>query len=158
MGREIERKFLVSSDAWRHQALPVPYAQGYLCRGTGGTVRVRIAGSEAFLTIKGAVSGISRAEFEYPLPLADAQELLALCPDSLIRKSRTHLLYEGHLWEIDQFEGANAGLIVAEIELTDPEESFLIPPWLGKEVSGDPRYFNSNLTIHPFSAWGNDPT
>jgi CYTH domain-containing protein len=153
MGREIERKFLVSSDAWRHQTTPVPYAQGYLCRGTGRTVRVRIAGQEAFLTIKGPVSGISRAEFEYPLPLSDAQELLTLCPDALIRKSRSHLLHEGHLWEIDQFEGANAGLIVAEIELKDPEEVFSMPSWLGKEVSGDPRYYNSNLTIHPFSTW-----
>jgi len=156
MGLEIERKFLVKGDAWRAQAAPVPYAQGYISRGTGHTVRIRIAGDEAFLTIKGPVLGISRSEFEYPIPLTDAQELLQLCEGPIIEKNRTKVFDSGHLWEIDEFGGANSGLIVAEVELTTANEEVSLPSWIGKEVTNDPRYYNSNLTVHPFSSWCNE--
>jgi CYTH domain-containing protein len=120
-------------------------------------VRIRIAGDEAFLTIKGPVSGISRAEFEYPIPLEDARHLLKLCEGPIIQKHRFAILHQGHCWEVDEFEGANSGLIVAEIELKNPEETVPHPDWLGKEVTGDPRYYNSNLTNHPYSQWRDDP-
>jgi adenylate cyclase len=153
MGIEIERKFLVINDQWRDAASATHFAQGYITRGTGRTVRVRIAGAEAFLTIKGPVSGISRSEYEYPIPLEDAQGMLSLCEGPIIEKIRFKFSHEGHLWEIDEFLGENAGLIVAEVELSHPEEEVLLPDWIGKEVTGDPRYYNSNLTIHPFRAW-----
>ena len=156
MGTEIERKFLTSSDMWRQDAIGIPYAQGYISRETGRTVRIRIAGEHAFLTIKGPVSGISRAEFEYPIPWDDAQELLQLCGGPIIQKQRFHIPYQGHLWEVDLFEGENSGLIVAEVELSHSDENVSLPPWVGKEVTGDPRYYNSNLTVHPFCKWGAD--
>ncbi len=153
MGMEIERKFLTASDSWRHGATGIPYAQGYLCRGTGRTVRVRVAGEKAFITIKGPVQGISRAEFEYPIPVSDAQELFALCEKPVIQKVRFTIFDEGHFWEIDEFEGENSGLIVAEIELISEEASFSLPSWVGREVTGDPRFYNSNLIVSPFCSW-----
>ena len=153
MGTEIERKFLVSSDAWRHGVSGVPYSQGYISRGSGRTVRIRIAGNESFITIKGPVSGISRAEFEYPIPLEDARQLLSLCEGPIIQKQRFHIRHEGALWEVDEFEGANSGLVIAEIELKHPDEEVSLPGWIGKEVSGDSRYYNSNLTHHPYNQW-----
>jgi CYTH domain-containing protein len=117
------------------------------------TVRVRIADSQAFLTIKGPNEGIRRQEFEYPIPLADADALLALCEGPLIEKHRHRVVHGGLLWEIDEFHGANAGLVVAEVELPSVEHPFEAPPWLGREVSHDPRYFNSSLSRHPFSTW-----
>lgn len=153
MGMEIERKFLLAGDSWRHEACGVPYVQGYISRGAGRTVRVRIAGEEAFLTIKGPVSGISRAEFEYLIPVEDARQLLTLCEGPLIEKTRFRILESGHLWEIDEFHGANDGLLVAEVELSQPDEAVLIPSWIGSEVTGDPRYYNSNLTLHPYCEW-----
>ena len=152
MGVEIERKFLVVGDDWR-AAPAVPYAQGYLNRDKQRTVRVRIVQDQAWLTVKGANSGATRAEFEYAIPLADAQQLLALCDGPLVRKQRRVVAHAGATWEIDEFEGDNAGLVVAEIELPSEDAPFEPPPWLGSEVTHDPRYFNSSLATAPFSTW-----
>ena len=153
MAIEIERKFLVRGDGWRN-APAVYYSQGYLNRAKERTVRVRIAGDEAFLTIKGASSGASRAEFEYSILLQDARELLALCEQPLIEKYRRKILYEGYVWEVDEFLGANEGLVVAEIELPSEKAAFAKPGWVGEEVTSDPRYFNSALSSHPWQRWG----
>ena len=152
MGIEIERKFLVVGGGWRH-APAVPYAQGYLNRDKQRTVRVRIAQAQAWLTVKGASVGATRAEFEYPIPVADAEQLLALCDGPLVRKLRRVVEHAGATWEIDEFQGDNAGLVVAEIELASEDESFEAPPWLGLEVTHDARYFNSNLAMAPYSTW-----
>lgn len=155
MGVEIERKFLLRSDAWRQLAdAGSEYRQGYLHSDTSMVVRVRVADNAAWLTIKADAGGIVRREFEYPIPVADANDLLInLCRQPLIEKRRHRLEHAGHLWEIDVFHGANAGLVLAEIELTSPDESFVRPPWLAEEVSSDPRYFNAYLSQHPFSEW-----
>lgn len=153
MATEIERKFLVNSDAWRDGQPGVLLQQGYLSRDPDRTVRVRVAGDAAFLTIKGRSEGISRVEFEYPVPVEDARALLALCLPPLIEKRRHEVRHGGHVWEIDEFLGANAGLIVAELELPAEDTAFEHPSWLGREVSDDPRYYNSNLSQVPFSAW-----
>lgn len=153
MGVEIERKFLVKSEDWRTLGTPVCYSQGYLVADGKRTVRVRVAGQKGFLTIKGGVQGITRKEFEYPVPLNDALEMLHLSETSVIEKYRTKILFEGKIWEVDEFEGRNKGLIIAEIELTAEEETFLVPPWIGEEVTGDFRYFNAYLSIHPFQSW-----
>jgi CYTH domain-containing protein len=157
MGVEIERKFLIADRALEEvRSLDdkgVLYAQGYLSRGTGRTVRVRIAGSEAFLTVKGPVTGISRAEFEYEIPIHDARQMLMLCDGPVIEKIRRRIPHCGHVWEVDEFMGENEGLTVAEVELAAADESIEIPSWIGKEVTGDPRYYNSNLTVHPYQLW-----
>jgi adenylate cyclase len=153
MALEIERKFLVRDCSWRGDSPGVPLAQGYLAQHNGKTVRVRIAGNEAFLTIKGASLGLSRLEFEYPIPVADAREMLTLCEGGLIDKTRHCIPHGDHLWEIDVFHGENEGLIVAEIELDHPEEAFQRPSWLGAEVSHDLRYSNVQLTRNPFRSW-----
>lgn len=150
MAVEIERKFLVQGDSWR-EAPAVYYSQGYLSRAKERTVRVRIAGEEAFLTIKGISAGASRAEFEYPIPLWDARELLALCEQPLIEKYRRKILYEGFVWEVDEFLGENQGLVVAEIELPAEDTQFEKPEWAGREVTEDSRYFNSNLSLNPYT-------
>lgn len=152
MGIEIERKFLVIGDSWR-TAPAVFYSQGYLNRDKGRTVRVRIAGEEAFLTIKGISQGARRAEFEYPIPLWDARELLALCEQPLVEKYRRKILHEGFVWEVDEFVGDNLGLVVAEIELPTEDTQFALPDWVGAEVTEDSRYFNSNLSQTPYSTW-----
>ncbi|MET0519178.1 MAG: CYTH domain-containing protein [Burkholderiaceae bacterium] len=156
MGVEIERKFLVVGEAWR-QGRPDKLRQGYLNRDKQRTVRVRIAGAagaeQAWLTIKGESAGATRAEFEYPLPLADARQLLALCDGPLIEKRRYRLLQGQSVWEVDEFLGDNAGLVVAEIELDSADQAFERPDWLGEEVTEDPRYFNSSLASHPFKQW-----
>ena len=152
MPTEIERKFLVTGTAWR-QPNPTRLSQGYLNRDRERTVRVRVAGAQAFLTIKGATLGISRAEFEYAIPVADAEQLLRLCDGPLIEKARHVLVHAGTTWEVDEFFGDNAGLVVAEVELADEHQSFSRPAWLGQEVSEDPRYFNSNLASHPYAIW-----
>ena len=152
MAIEIERKFLVVGDDWR-QAPAVPYAQGYLNRDKQRTVRVRIVQGQAWLTIKGASSGATRAEFEYPIPVADAEQLLALCDGPLVRKLRRVIVHAGATWEVDEFQGDNAGLVVAEIELASEDEAFEPPPWLGAEVTHDARYFNSSLAAAPYSTW-----
>ena len=150
---EIERKFLLKSQEWRALGIPIHYAQGYLVADGERTVRVRIAGEKGYLTIKGKSNGISRKEFEYPVPVEDAQELIQLCPLSVIEKYRTRVLFEGKVWEVDEFEGENKGLILAEIELVSEDETFIVPPWIGEEVTGDIRYYNSRLAIHPFRSW-----
>lgn len=155
MAVEIERKFLVVGDSWRALGVGVPYRQGYLLSGGGITVRVRIAGDTGYLTIKGTSSGISRAEFEYAIPLSDATEMLdTLCERPLIEKVRHRIPWQGLLWEVDEFAGANQGLIMAEVELSDPNQIVQLPDWIGEEVSNDPRYFNSYLAKHPYREWG----
>lgn len=152
MGVEIERKFLVRGEGWR-TANGTLMAQGYLCRGRERTVRVRIAGDEAFLTIKGPGDGAARLEFEYAIPVEDARELMTLCERPLIEKTRHRHHDGGHTWEVDEFHGDNAGLVIAEIELDTENEPFTRPPWLGQEVTGDPRYYNANLVTRPYSTW-----
>ncbi len=154
MGIEIERKFLTASDAWRAGAQGRRYRQGYLAADPGCTVRVRVVDDEAWLTIKGPTQGLSRSEFEYPIPVADAVDLLAsLCQQPVIDKTRYRIVHGHHVWEIDEFHGANAGLVIAEIELASESEAFARPAWLGAEVSADPRYFNSNLARSPYRDW-----
>lgn len=152
MPTEIERKFLVIADDWR-QASGTRICQGYLSRDKNRTVRVRISGEHAFLTIKGANQGASRLEFDYAIPVADAEQLLSLCEGPVIKKTRHIVLYEGFTWEVDEFLGDNAGLVVAEIELESENQAFPLPAWIGLEVTNDPRYYNSNLTMRPFSQW-----
>ncbi|TDM08408.1 MAG: adenylate cyclase [Ideonella sp. MAG2] len=152
MALEIERKFLVVGEAWR-QGTGVRYAQGYLNRDKQRTVRVRVAGEAAFLTIKGLTQGATRAEFEYPLPMADALALLPLCEGPLIEKTRYVLRVGGTTWEVDEFHGDNAPLVVAEVELPSEDAAFERPDWLGDEVTHDVRYFNANLSVRPFSQW-----
>ena len=156
MPMEIERKFLVTSDAWRaHARDALGFRQGYLPGLETASVRVRVSGDRAWLNIKSATLAVTRREYEYEIPLADAQDMLeVLCERPLIEKTRHHVPHGGHLWEVDVFEGDNAGLVVAELELGSPEEAFERPPWLGEEVSHDPRYYNVSLIRHPFRAWG----
>lgn len=153
MGREIERKFRVVSDGWLDGSAGVRMSQGYLAKGDGRTVRVRIAGADAWLTVKGPTSGISRAEFEYPIPVSDALEMLLLCGPGIIDKTRHRIPHAGKIWEVDVFHGDNDGLIVAEIELLDEAECPELPSWVGDEVSRDFRYSNSRLSEHPYRCW-----
>jgi adenylate cyclase len=148
---EIERKFLVRGDGWRPGPAGVLQRQGYLSV-EDPTVRVRIEGERATLTVKGAQAGLSRPEFEYEIPLADAGELLRLCPFA-VEKTRYVREFGGRRWEIDVFHGPNEGLVVAEIELEREDESFALPLWLGAEVSRDPRYRVSSLARNPFGGW-----
>jgi adenylate cyclase len=157
MGVEIERKFLVVGDEWR-LAPGTRLSQGYLNRDKERTVRVRLAGDTAFLTIKGVSTGASRAEFEYEIPTADGEALLALCEKPLIEKIRRVAEVDGATWEVDEFLGENAGLVVAEIELASEDQPFTRPAWIGAEVTDDARYFNSSLAAHPFSNWSKSPT
>jgi len=152
MALEIERKFLVRTDAWR-SGTGVRYTQGYLNRDKLRTVRVRVAGDAGFLTVKGRSQGATRLEFEYPVPLADAQAMLALCEGPLIDKTRHTLVHAGQVWEVDEFHGDNAGLVVAEIELASEDQPFERPDWLGEEVTLDARYFNSALSERPYRSW-----
>lgn len=152
MGVEIERKFLVRGDDWR-QGEGRYLCQAYLNRDPARTVRVRIDGEQAFLTIKGRSVGATRSEFEYAIPVADARALLALADGPAVEKRR-HLVPMGELvWEVDEFLGANAPLVVAEIELPREDQPFERPAWVGEEVTQDPRYFNSALAARPFSTW-----
>ncbi|MEO0704992.1 MAG: CYTH domain-containing protein [Cyanobacteria bacterium J06649_5] len=155
MAKEIERKFLVADDSWRKGATGKPYCQGYIATAQADqSVRVRIAGERGYLTIKGPPQGLTRAEFEYEIPLGDAQAMLeTLCQRPFIEKVRYRLPIGEVVWEIDEFEGANAGLIVAEIELQSEEQPFERPDWLGEEVSGQTRYYNSALVKQPYSEW-----
>lgn len=152
--KEIERKFLVINDNWREGLVGTDYRQGYLTDGsTPATCRVRIAGDRGFLTIKGPPTGISRDEFEYEIPHTDATSLLVLCTGGIIEKQRYLLPWHGLIWEIDVFYGANAGLVVAEIELQNEAQAFPHPEWLGDEVSSDPRYTNAALARVPYTHW-----
>lgn len=153
MAAEIERKFLVANDSWRDGSPGVRIAQGYLSLDPDRTVRVRLAGENAWITIKGRTQGITRAEFEYAIPPEEARDLLQLCLPSVIDKTRYEVRHGGHVWEIDVFHGENDGLIVAEVELADESESPEMPGWAGTEVSDEVRYFNSHLARHPFAQW-----
>ena len=155
MATEIERKFLVTGDFSRQVTSAQRIVQGYICSQPGRTVRVRIRGEEGFLTIKGASDekGLSRYEFEQKIPLADAEELLKLCEPGAIDKMRNLVPAGKHTREIDVFQGENEGLILAEIELASEDEPFERPDWIGQEVSGDRRYYNSMLTKHPYKQW-----
>ena len=166
MGIEIERKFLVAGDGWRGAAHKVvPMAQGYLndlaamdAAGDGrgamkASVRVRIAGDAAFLNLKSREPGHTRQEFDYPVPVDDARALLALCIGGLIDKRRHYVDVQGHLWEVDEFLGDNAGLVVAEIELVSADEAFVRPEWSGREVTDSQRYYNLALATRPYSQW-----
>lgn len=154
MAKEIERKFLVADDSWRINHAGKPYRQGYLSTAKERTVRVRTAGEKAFLTVKGPNSGAARSEYEYQIPLADANEMLDhLCERPLIEKTRYRIPYENLVWELDEFSGENRGLVVAEIELKDENQRFSCPPWLGREVTDDPRFYNVNLVSNPYSKW-----
>ncbi len=153
---EIERKFLVHRHLWRADpATGTRYRQGYLAGDPACTVRVRLAGDRGFLTVKGAPRGIERLEFEYPIPGADAEAMLAaLCRGPLIEKTRYRVPFRGRVWEVDVFEGDNAPLILAEVELPSADAEVALPPWAGREVSGDARYYNANLARRPFRDWG----
>ena len=155
MATEIERKFLLRNAGWRAAVeRSVPMRQGYLSSDARSSVRLRIAADQAFLNIKSGTFGIQRSEYEYPIPRADAEEMLdRLCEKPLLEKTRHYLHFGGHLWEIDEFAGDNAGLIVAEVELSHPDEAVALPDWLGTEVSHDLRYYNSQLARHPYRNW-----
>lgn len=154
MGFEIERKFLVTGTAWKGPAEGVFTRQGYLSSAADRTVRVRIAGNEGFLTVKGKSQGLSRAEFEYAIPVEDAAAMLeGLCEKPLIEKTRYRVPFGARIWEVDEFHGANAGLVVAEMELESLDEEPDLPPWVGREVSQDARYYNANLAKRPFTTW-----
>jgi adenylate cyclase len=158
VGVEIERKFLLKGDAWRTLETPVLLRQGYLSLDPARTVRVRIEGASGTITIKGKNAGATRGEWEYPIPVADAAELLdKLCQCPLIEKYRRRIAYQGHTWEVDEFLGENAGLLVAEIELASEDEAFDKPDWIGEEVTGDARYYNSSLIRTPYSLWKTQP-
>ena len=152
MAKEIERKFLVK-ESWQPQDEGIKIAQGYLSTVPERTVRVRIKGNKGYLTIKGKNQGISRTEFEYEIPLGDAEELLKLAEQPILSKTRYLEQHGNRLWEIDVFAGENQGLVVAEVELPDEQADFSRPDWLGQEVSGDVRYYNANLIKKPFSLW-----
>jgi adenylate cyclase len=155
MNTETERKFLVSGTAWREGVRGRRFRQGYLSVERERTVRVRAVDEQAWLTIKGVTTGFSRTEFEYPIPRDDAQRLLdELCLQPIIDKTRYDIRHGRHLWEVDEFHGANEGLVIAEIELGSDDEPFERPAWIAEEVSHDPRYFNANLVRHPFKDWG----
>lgn len=154
MGQEIERKFLLKNDGWRALASGTLYRQGYLNSAKERTVRIRTIGEHAFLTIKGITTGATRAEYEYPIPLEDCNAMLdTLAEKPVIEKKRYKIRQGGLTWEIDEFFGDNAGLIVAEVELQSEGQAFEKPEWLGAEVTADPRYFNSNLVKHPYTKW-----
>lgn len=155
MATEIERKFLVRDDSWRADAhARVRYEQGYMANTEQCSVRVRIGGGNAYVNIKGSTVGASRLEFEYPVPIDDARVMLReLCLPSVVEKTRHLVSYADREWEVDVFEGDNAGLVVAEIELADASETVSLPPWAGEEVTEDVRYYNSNLASTPFKRW-----
>jgi CYTH domain-containing protein len=157
MGIEIERKFLVRGDDWRSTATGIRYRQGYLCNRPGCSVRVRLGGAAAWLTVKGETIGMARPDFEYPVPLSDADGLLALCLQPLIEKVRYRVSVAGLVWEVDEFAGDNAGLVLAEVELSHAGQAIELPSWAGREVTGDPRYYNTNLQRHPFRQWPDRP-
>jgi adenylate cyclase len=158
MAIEIEHKFLLANNAWReHVSHSIIYKQGYLSSQATCSIRVRISDSQAWLNIKSATIGTQRHEYEYEIPLSDAHEILDnLCLKPVIEKTRHFVTHENNLWEIDEFDGENVGLIVAEIELDALEETFIKPDWVGAEVTQDMRYYNNNLARSPYSQWRND--
>ena len=157
MSLEIERKFLVTDDDYKKDAERSLYWQGYLSDDPERIVRVRICGGSAFLTIKSKKDGLERYEFEYPIPLPDAEILLSLCKKPIIRKYRYTLAYKGLIWQVDEFLDENQGLVIAEVELEDSNQTFEKPPWAGKEVTSDPKYYNVSLIHHPYNMWDKKP-
>ncbi|GAB4361188.1 MAG: CYTH domain-containing protein [Gammaproteobacteria bacterium] len=155
MGIEIERKFLIRDASWRDGIeRSERFEQGYLATGEQATARVRVACDRAWLTIKGRKAGISRREFEYAIPVADGRQMLEeLCGGRVVVKTRHWVNYRGRVWEVDEFEGENTGLVLAEAELASPDETIEPPPWIGEEVSDDPRYYNAYLAEHPYKTW-----
>jgi len=154
MAKEIEKKFLVKNESWKEGAKITYYKQGYLSSTKERVVRVRTIDKKGFLTIKGITIGVTRSEFEYEIPAEEANLMLDnLCEKPVIEKNRAKVSYEGLIWEIDEFFGENEGLVVAEVELSDENQEIKKPDWVGEEVSGDPRYFNSNLIKHPYTKW-----
>lgn len=155
MALEIERKFLVNGEFRSKAVESTRIVQGYICAAQGRAVRIRIRDNKAYITIKGSTgpTGFTRYEWEKEISVEDGEELLRLCEPSLIEKTRYIVKYGDHLFEVDEFSGENAGLIIAEIELKSEDEHFEKPLWLGKEVTGDPRYYNSYLSGHPYSRW-----
>lgn len=154
MPKEIERKFLVKNTSWMKGIVPTYYSQGYISTLNGATVRVRIGGNKAYLCIKSMVANISRSEFEYPIPVDEAKEILdSLCAKPVIEKSRYKLPIGDLLWEIDVFEKDNKGLTVAEVELESESQKVNLPDWILREVTGDAKYYNSMLVKRPYSKW-----
>lgn len=155
MATETERKYLVHHPAWQALEKPpgVVYRQGYICNSAERTVRVRLAGTQGYLTIKGPTTGATRTEFEYTVPAQDAAQMLDLYCSECIEKTRYHLPLGKHTWEVDVFHGANEGLIVAEIELRDEQEVFDLPDWVSTEVTGEEKYYNACLALHPYRDW-----
>ncbi len=156
MGWEIERKFLVKDDSWRAAVeSSAVLRQGYLAVDNGTTVRVRTGGAEVWLTIKGPAEGLIRAEFEYRVPVTEAEALIGLCRGRVVEKTRHKVRFGGHVWEIDEFTGKNASLVLAEVELQQADEVVAVPPWVGREVSGDRRFDNASLSVRPYALWPN---
>lgn len=155
MGLEIERKFLVKDEAWRAQTTRVlEMRQGYLsAEGGRASVRVRVQGEEARLNIKAAVVGATRAEYDHPIPLADAREILQNLCVGCLDKRRHYIPHAGLTWEVDEFLGDNAGLVVAEVELAREDQAIVLPSWVGREVTQDARYYNHHLALHPYRTW-----
>lgn len=154
MAREIERKFLVKNDSWKNGRPGLPCRQGYLVTGEDITVRVRILGDEGYLTVKGRTEGISRDEFEYRIPVADAEAMLGrMSRGWTVEKIRYHVEVKGFIWDVDEFLGGNKGLVLAEVELKDEDQQPEFPDWLGQEVTGEVRYYNAYLAGNPYSTW-----
>lgn len=154
MALEIERKFLLRNDAYKAASEKIPIKQGYVLGYELISVRIRLMGDAAFLAIKSATVSATRQEFEYPVPLDDANEMLSnLCHGPIIEKDRYLVNYKGNVWEVDVFHGDNEGLVIAEIELDSEEQSFEKPDWIGEEVTADPRYYNVNLIKNPYKNW-----
>jgi adenylate cyclase len=154
MAKEIERKFLVRDKRYRQLAEPISYRQGYLSTDKERIVRVRIEGDKAYLTVKGTTDGITRIEYEYEIPPAEAEHILdELCKKPIIEKDRYKIEYNGVVWEVDEFHGPNEGLVVAEVHLKREDQKLSIPEWIGEEVSHEPKYFNSNLVQNPYNKW-----
>ena len=155
MAQEIERKFLIKSDAWRSNAIGRFYRQGYLSTAKERTVRIRTIKNQGYITVKGIAKGAARAEYEYEIPVKDANEMLdTLCEQPIIEKMRYEIEHNELIWQVDEFEGVNKGLILVEVELSDENQKIVLPDWVGAEVTGDPNYFNSNLTRNPYLGWG----
>ena len=154
MPKEIEKKFLVKGDDWRGKAVGKRYRQGYLSTVKERTVRVRTVDAKGFITVKGQSVGASRSEYEYEIPVTDANEMLdRLCERPLIEKTRYRIPGAGVVWEVDEFGGENRGLIVAEVELEREDQQVSLPEWIDREVTDDPRYYNANLVAHPYARW-----
>lgn len=159
MGLEIERKFLIKQNKWQPPNQGKVYRQGYIYTHNGSTVRIRVAGNEGYLTLKSKTTGCTRAEFEYAIPLAEAEEMLELlCDRPLIEKIRYRVTFNGCIWEVDRFLGENEGLMLAEIELETENQHLLLPEWIDTEVTEEQRYYNSNLAKNPYTNWEVDMT